>query len=213
MRATVSATAPLHLVCHCDDCQDYVSWVALRRPASLGPLPTADLSGGVRTVQVFKRDIKLSDAGMTALLEVSCLDPALIPAGRPFKLLRAHATCCGTPLFNTWGALPSISFFAAAAATDGGSGAEALRRPPEWRLNTAWARGATPGSLVPAGSAGFSPLFLLRFIARNWWYAASHGAPSPFPLPGGDEAGACTVRQRAIIAAATIRTVDENLTR
>lgn len=58
VKADVRAPAPLHLVCHCDDCQNYTSWAAAQRPAASArePLPppaAPDASGGVRTVQVW----------------------------------------------------------------------------------------------------------------------------------------------------------------
>ena len=188
VRARVRARRPLHLVCHCDHCQGYVRWVAEQAStaASGGAAPqrraAADARGGVRTVQVFKADIRLLGDEARALLQVSRLDPRLVPEGRPFALLRAHATCCGTPLFNTWRELASCSFFASAAEDDGGSGASALRRAPEWRLNTQWALDAATPLPAPAGSAQFSPLFLARFLARNI-LCAEWAAPPPFDLP------------------------------
>ena len=190
VRASVHAAAPLHLACHCDDCQDYVAWVALRRPAELQRLLTADDNGAVRTVQVFKREVVVSSGA--DLLQITFLCPRLVPAGRPFQLLRAHANCCGTPLFNTWRDLPSISFFAAAAEEDGKSGAAALREPPEWRLNTKWSSRVAHERLIPTGTTGFSPFFLLRFVSRNWFYAQL-ARPEPFCL---DES-VCTERGRA----------------
>jgi hypothetical protein len=56
----------------------------------------------------------------------------------------------------------------------------ALRGPPQWRLNTKWAK-ATESPLVPPGSASFSPFFLIRFIARNWYFS-DRSAPAPFSL-------------------------------
>ena len=177
VRAAVRAPAPLHLVCHCDDCRAYVRWAAQRgqSPCDRSLLQPC---GGVRTVQVCKADIAVQ-SGADALA-VTRLAPDLVPSDRPFVLLRVHASCCGAPLFNTWQELPTCSFFASAAAADGGSGAAALAQPPQWRLNTAWAR---PGSLPPpAGSKSFGPLFLLRFIARNLYFRRSRGA-APFILP------------------------------
>lgn len=121
------------------------------------------------------------------------LDPALVPPGRPFTLMRAHAACCGTPLFNTWRELPSISFFAAAAVADGGSGAAALLQPPEWRLNTRWSTVPPETLPPPAGSPTFDPRFLARFVARNVLYGR-RGAPAPFELPTLE---GCAVRPRA----------------
>ena len=207
IRATVCARDPLHLICHCDDCQAYVAWTA-NQPTTYKRQNTAqvsaDASGGVRTVQVFKAEIAVSlepvpaNRGGSAasatesqtasdLLEVTRIDPRLVPEGRPFTLLRVHATCCSTPLFNTWRELPTISFFASAAAPDGGSGALALLQPPEWRLNTEWAQKVPGQTLVPPGSFGFSPFFLARFLIRNWVFG-SRGSPAPFPLPSTLEA-------------------------
>ena len=176
VRASVSAPAPLHLICHCDDCTAYARW-ASRRGAAPCNRRLLEAEGGVRTVQVFKADISVQ-SGAEALA-VTRLAPDLVPADRPFVLLRVHASCCGAPLFNTWQELPTCSFFATAAEADGESGAAALAQPPQWRLNTAWAQ---PGSLPPpAGSKAFGPLFLLRFIARNLYFR-SRGA-APFNLP------------------------------
>ena len=176
VRAAVRAPAPLHLVCHCDDCGAYVTW-ASRRGAAPCDRRLLEPDGGVRTVQVFKSDITVQSGAQS--LAVTRLAPDLVPPDRPFVLLRVHASCCGTPLFNTWHELPTCSFFASAAAADGGSGAAALAQPPQWRLNTAWAQ---PGSLPPpAGSAAFGPLFLMRFIARNLYFR-SRGV-APFELP------------------------------
>ena len=187
VRATVRAPAPLHLVCHCDDCAAYVLWASRRGAAPCDRRLLEADGGGVRTVQVFKSDIAVqSGAG---LLVVTRLAPELVPPDRPFVLLRVHASCCGTPLFNTWRELPTCSFFASAAAEDGGSGAAALARPPQWRLNTAW---ALPGRLPPpVGSTNFGPLFLMRFIARNLYFR-SRGA-APFDLP---PAAACATWRR-----------------
>ena len=140
---------------------------------------------------MFKADIRLRDPQAQSLLRVSRQDPTHVPDGRPFVLLRVHAACCGTPLFNTWRELPTCSFFAAVAAPDGGSGAAALLQPPQWRLNTRWAT-APAGSLLPAGSDTFSPLFLLRFMARNFVYFRSRAEPAPFELPSDLEA--CEMR-------------------
>ena len=176
VRAAVRAPAPLHLVCHCDDCRAFVLW-ASRRGAAPCNRRLLEADGGVRTVQVFKSDITVQSGAES--LVVSRLAPDLVPPDRPFVLLRVHASCCGAPLFNTWQELPTCSFFATAAAADQGSGAAALAHPPQWRLNTAWAQS---GSLPPpAGSTAFGPLFLLRFIARNLYFR-SRGA-APFALP------------------------------
>ena len=178
LRAAVRAPAPLHLVCHCDDCRAFVLWAA-RRGAAPCDRRLLEADGGVRTVQVFKSDIAVQSGA--ELLAVTRLAPDLVPPDRPFVLLRVHASCCGAPLFNTWQELPTCSFFATAAAADGGSGAAALMYPPQWSLNTAWAQ---PGNLpAPAGSASFGPLFLMRFIARNLYFR-SRGA-APFDLPSG----------------------------
>ena len=193
VRASVRARRPLHLVCHCDHCQGYVRWVAeqaqsasaaprtQRASAASSAAAAVDARGGVRTVQVFKSDIRLSDEAR-ALLQVTRLDSRLVPQGRPFMLLRAHATCCGTPLFNTWRELASCSFFASAAEDDGGSGARALRQAPAWRLNTQWALDAATPLPPPPGSPQFSPFFLARFLARNI-LCSEWATPSPFELP------------------------------
>ena len=135
-------------------------------------------------MQVFKADIELASTSSRELLRVTRLDPRRVPEGRPFTLLRVHASCCGTPLFNTWRELPTCSFFAANAIADGGSGAASLARPPQWRLNTAWARAAPAAAalLEPRGTPGFPALFLLRFIARNWAFS-QRATPAPFELP------------------------------
>ena len=185
LRAAVRAPAPLHLVCHCDDCQQFATWVAARRPAQFGPLRTADAAGGVRCVQVFKSDYVSLVGG--ELLEWSRIDPRLLPEERPFTLLRAHATCCGTPLFNTWRELPTCSFFGAAAV-----GGDALP-PPAWRINTKWALAPADSLPPPRGSASFDPFFLLRFISRNALNYRRRN-PAPFTLPPED---ACTVRGAA----------------
>ena len=141
-----------------------------------------DERGGVRTVQVFKADVTLLPGVDRGLLRVSRLAPELVPEGRPFTLLRAHAACCGTPMFNTWRELPSISFFASVATEDGGSGAQALARAPSWRLNIKWALGGPLPLPAPVGSLEFSPFFLARFLARNI-LCAERAAPAPFELP------------------------------
>jgi len=182
LRAVVRAPAPVHLVCHCHDCQAYAAWVSEQRPSTEPALRTVDASGGVRTVQAFKGDIELT-SGAASLLQVSRLDPGLVPPGRPFPLLRLHATCCGTPMFNTWRELATCSFFASTATAEESAAASALHRPPRWRLNTRWARGENE---TPKGSPEFSPLFLLQFVVRNLVYRR-RAAPCPFALPDLDK--------------------------
>ena len=194
VRAVVHAPAPLSLVCHCDDCRDYVAWAQSRCKPAVSSEPSGAVAAAwVRTVQVFKADIQLCE-GAEEHLELSILDPSLLPPDRPFTLLRAHATCCGSPLFNTWRELATCSFFSTAVVADGGSGAASLLQPPQWRLNTKFATGAT----TPAASIGtaeyFGPRFLLRFMARNLVYRA-RALPVPFALPQGS-LEACVVRGR-----------------
>ena len=191
VKAAVHAPDPLSLVCHCDDCRDYVLWCGQHANPPCAPRG-GDPGDGVRTCQVFKADIRVNEP---AQLQWSVLDPSLVPPDRPFTLLRAHATCCNTPLFNTWRELPTCSFFAPAVVEDGGSGAASLLQPPQWRLNVQFAQKA-PTVTASCGTAQlFGFRFLARFMARNLVYYRSRAVPAPFALPESLEA--CVVRQRA----------------
>ena len=188
VEATVHAPAPVHLICHCDDCRAFVLWASKQGDAPLGERQLLEVGGGVRTCQVFKSVITVQRGG--ELLKTTRLTPELVPKDRPFLLVRVYATCCGAPLFNTWPELPSCSFFASSVQADGGSGAAAVASRPQWRLNTAWA--LPVNSLPPpAGSKGFSPLFVMRFIARNLYFRSRSNAPLQLP-----PADACAIWTR-----------------
>jgi hypothetical protein len=197
----VYAKSPVHLVCYCDDCQGYVEWLTARRPDEYGPETAVDAQGGSRTFQVFGSEVQVVSGGN--LLVPTALDPRLVPKGRPRQMLRAHCSCCFTPMFSaSWRELATVGIYAAnvvISSNDGSTnqyfapdsitgcwGEDSYLGSPAYRINTKWAKEIL-GVPSPAGSAGFPLGFLLRFIARNIFFR-NRRLPFPIALPKqGDE--------------------------
>ena len=76
-------------------------------------LPRGVLSACI-PLQFCPAQMRLSSLRTRGGVQASRLDPSRVPPGRPFVLLRLHATCCGSPMFNTWHELPTCSFFGVA---------------------------------------------------------------------------------------------------
>ena len=191
------SSAPVHLVCYCDDCQGYAGWLEARRSEHGGSVTALDAQGGSRTCQVFGADVQVIAGGDQ--LHATVLDPALVPARRPQQMLRLHSACCATAMFSaSWRELPTVGFYAAAVVAPAEGGAEArgvapdpstgcwgedpLLGAPQYRINTRWAR-AVPGRPPPRGAAGFPLGFLLRFAVRNFLLYRDRRAPYPWALP------------------------------
>lgn len=120
---TVDAPAPVHLVCYCDDCQNYAKWLQLlQNKSNSSSSPSAvyegprcrrvvDGQGGSRTCQVFRRNVHIQRGA--DLIEFTYLDPTKVPS-RPQQMFRGHASCCQTPLCSAfWNELTVMGLYAA----------------------------------------------------------------------------------------------------
>lgn len=202
VRAKVDAPSPIHLVCYCDDCQGYAAWLCENQPSN-NIRKVVDAQGGSRVCQVFGSNVEILSG--QDKLQVSTLDPAIVPKGRPHQLLRVHATCCMTPMFSSsWRELPTIGFYAANVIVPGDNvndrdydrfvtpnestgcwdDDEPYLGPPSYRINTKWAL-TKPES---GGDEEFPPSFLMRFIFRNIVpLSRGNRNPYPYPLPPPDQ--------------------------
>ena len=92
-----------HLYCHCKDCQAFAIYLGKQEQV-------LDANGGTEICQT-------SCANLTIETGVDHLRPLrLSPSG----LMRWHATCCNTPLFNTMAkpGMPFIGLFVTALCAD-----------------------------------------------------------------------------------------------
>ena len=117
---------PVHLVCYCDDCQNYAQWMMATMKTkrknnnkddniateTATARPVVDNQGGSRTCQVFRRNVRILKG--SNLLVSSYLDPLKVPSGRPQRMYRIHTECCGTPICSAyWDELPLMGIYAA----------------------------------------------------------------------------------------------------
>ena len=202
----VNAAAPNHILCYCDDCQNYETYCRQQRKLIKGANAqdfrrVADKHGGVRVCQVYKSDIKVA-RGMDHL-KLTVLDPKRLSEDRPFQMMRVHTDCCGSPMISAfWRDLPVVGVFisnlqlhvdkeqpfcmASKIADDPESfdwDKDDIPGLPEvrWRINEKYAK--QPELLRPGGSEKFSPLFIFSFLWRNFVVGRNKKEPCPFILP------------------------------
>lgn len=147
-----------HMVCYCEDCQAYLH--------HLGRADLLDAHGGTDIVQVAPASL-LFDAGADRIVGLR-----LTPKG----LYRWYATCCKTPLGNTFS--PGLPFvgIVARAFDDAGNPADAVFGKPVARAYSHRAVGK-----LPEGTPGMTlrPLLHAVGLILGWWLRGQ-GWPHPY---------------------------------
>ncbi|KAJ3002455.1 UNVERIFIED_CONTAM: hypothetical protein HDU68_006216 [Siphonaria sp. JEL0065] len=149
VHGTISSTSALRLICYCDDCQRYATWLSSKNNI---PSPVLDAHGGSDIVQVFKTDIEISTGKET--LNVSQIEGTA--ETKDYKTMRVYASCCNTPLFNTTREFPIVGVFVDALDD------KEVFGPVLLRIMAKFARGNVEGA-----SQEFPFSFLVRAIYRN----------------------------------------------
>ena len=136
-----SPEAANHMLCYCDDCQAYLH--------HLGRTDLFDGHGGTDIVQVAPSALSF-DRGVDRIVGLR-----LTPKG----LYRWYASCCKTPLGNSFG--PALPFIGLVVQTfDGGK----ERADAVFGRTLAAARGNFAVNGLPAATTAIGPRLLLRAI-------------------------------------------------
>lgn len=152
-------TAVLRVVCYCDDCQAYASW--LEREDVL------DAYGGTEAVQARPAWVRITGGAD----QLACM--RLSSRG----LMRWYARCCRTPVANTLASprMPFVGVLQAALDLDGATRDAVLG--PAARTQGRFAIGGVPEGAAATASLGTIARSVL-LLARGW-LSGGH-RPSPF---------------------------------
>ncbi|KAH9163377.1 hypothetical protein LEN26_000529 [Aphanomyces euteiches] len=150
----VDASAGLHFVCYCDDCQAFAEHTCKTCKS-----PVDDF-GGTDIVQVFPSEIRILQSKQH--LKIGKLTEKT-------KVLRVFASCCGTPMFNTSDNSAFLGLLTHTLKSD------TQLKPPDYRIQAKFAKMTPPG---PA--ARIIPVeFVVAFFLRTLVFFRKRAHPSP----------------------------------
>ncbi|KAG7360861.1 hypothetical protein IV203_035960 [Nitzschia inconspicua] len=202
VRIQIDAPSPVHIICYCDDCQNYEIYCRQQRKSNGQDYRrVADKNGGVRVCQVYKTNIRVLQGN--DLLRPTAIDPTLLNDKPPFQMFRFHSDCCQTPLISaSWKDLSVVGFFVANFLIGSDEESQFCMAtsimahpstfdwytedvsglpPIQWRINKKYAK--HPEELRRGGWQGFPPLFILGFLWRNFVVGPSSKISHPLPFP------------------------------
>ncbi|KAF0684026.1 Aste57867_23947 [Aphanomyces stellatus] len=164
VQGRVHTSAGLHIVCYCDDCQAFANTLCAKEGRK-APSPL-DEHGGTDLIQVFPADLVFTRG--QEHVEIGKLSDKS-------TLLRVHASCCHTPLFNT---MDDFAFLGLLTST--------LRSPdvnlgaPQYRIMAKFAKNANTLHAAHPNAVSIVPVgFVLAFFARSLFWHRKKAHPSP----------------------------------
>ncbi|OQS05779.1 hypothetical protein THRCLA_02136 [Thraustotheca clavata] len=155
VQGQVDTPAGMHIVCYCDDCQDFANKVCQGKNSPL------DSCGGTDIIQMFPADITFTKG--KDQLQIGKLKPET-------KTLRIFASCCNTPMYNT---AKDAAFIGLLTSTI----RDQVKLPPvQFRIMSKFALAPVPGAsnIVSFG-------LVLNFFTRCFLYKR-RTYPSPVDL-------------------------------
>jgi Family of unknown function (DUF6151) len=206
VKIQVDAATPTHLICYCDDCQNYEQYCW----NGGGSRRISDRNGGLRICQVYKSDLIVLEGRNR--LQATVLDPAKRKdQGMPFQVFRFHAECCQSPMISAClREFPVVGFFVANLvdvkdAGEGAPGDENVSQQPclsdyisddpekfdwndeqlsglppvQYRIQTQYAK----GKKLPEGALAFPNRLVLSVMWRSFVVGLGKNNTSPFPFP------------------------------